>query len=516
MAKNSSDDLFQLVKSLTKSEKRFFKLFASRLSDHEDRKFIRLFNALDKQKEYNENELLTKEKTIKPEQLSNLKAHLYKQLLQCLHLNNNTKVTDIQIREMIDYSQLLYDKCLYNQCVKILDKAKKLALKNDRSVLLLNILDLEKQVLTKTVTANNEKRVNNIVEETEAVADHIKNLNSFSNLAIKLNALYVKIGFIRNKSDYEKVQKLFEENVPVGIKGEALSFHEKLYLYSSYVGYYFFIQDFQKGLEYSQKWVKLFEQEPEMIEPKLEMYVKGINNLMVAQFKLFKYKEFNATKEKLKALQKREGISDNIRLMLFKYSYVHEINRYFMLGDFEGGVSLVSSIQVDLKKFTSRLDKHYVLIFYYKIACLYFGNGNFREAIVWLNKIINNRDVSLREDIHAFARILALISHFELGHRDLVDYYIKSTYRYLLKKGDLHRFQKIILNFLKRLSNEITTDNLIKGFEELKEQLVPLVSNPFEKRSFIYFDIISWLESKIENRPVGEIIKEKAAKKLEV
>lgn len=514
MAKNSSDDLFQVIKSLSKSEKRYFKLFVSRLNDSQDRKFVKIFDFFDKQKKYDESALLAKEKSIKPEQLSNLKAHLYKQLLQCLKLCNSVHVVDIEIRELMDYSQILYDKCLYTQCVKTLDKAKKMALKNDRSFILLSILELEKLVITKTLAANNEKRVNTIVSETEMVSKSIKNINDFSNLSLKLNSLYTKIGFIRNKSDFEKVRNLFQNSLPTVIHDEKLSFHEKLYLYYSFVGYYFFIQDFGKGYDYAKKWVLLFEGHPDMIAPKLELYMKGINNLMVAQFKLLKYHEFIETNKKLAKIRSMPGNSDNIQLMLFKYSYVHEINRHFMLGDFKGGVSMISAIADDLEKFTSKLDKHQVLIFYYKIACLYFGNENYKEALSWLNKIFNNKDVDLREDIHSFSRILSLISHFELGNTDLVDYYIKSTYRFLLNKGNLHQFQKIILNFLKRLSDEITTDNLIKEFAGLKEQLLPLANNPYEKRAFIYFDIISWLESKIEQRPVQAIIKEKAKKRL--
>jgi hypothetical protein len=514
MPKKSSDDLFCLIHSLSKSEKRYFKLFSSRIQGSEERKSIKLFNFLDKQETYDENLLLSKEKSIQQLQLSNLKAHLYKQLLICLKLCNSLGAIDILIREQIDYALLLYNKCLYSQCVKIIDKAKKMALKNDRSLLLLNILELEKLVITKTITLNNEKRVNTIITETETVSKTIKNINDFSNLSLKLNALYTKIGFIRNKSDLQKVQRLFKTSLPATIIESKLSFQEKLYLYYSYVGYYFFIQDIKNGYAYAKKWVALFDEHPEMRLPKLELYIKGINNLMVAQFKMLKYVEFMESNKKLILLRSFPGISDNIQLILFKYFYVHEINRHFMMGDFKGGVSMIASIEHDLERFMSKLDKHYVLIFYYKIACLYFGNENFKEAILWLNKITNSRDVDLREDIHSFSRILSLICHFELGHTDLVDYYIKSTYRFLSKKGNLHQFQKIILHFLKRLATDITRDDLVQNFDKLKEQLLPLATNPYEKRAFIYFDIISWLESKIENRPVQDIIKEKAKKKL--
>ena len=51
-------------------------------------------------------------------------------------------------------------------------------------------------------------------------------------------------------------------------------------------------------------------------------------------------------------------------------------------------------------------------------------------------------------------------------------------------------------------------------FKALLEQLKPLETNPYEKRAFIYFDIISWLEGKIEGREVQEVIQEKARTRL--
>ena len=81
------------------------------------------------------------------------------------------------------------------------------------------------------------------------------------------------------------------------------------------------------------------------------------------------------------------------------------------------------------------------------------------------------------------------------------------------KQNDLHLFQKIIMKFLKKLGS-ITRDKLIDAFKELIEQLLPLNDKFYERRPFIYFDIISWLESKIDNRDVQEVIKEKTQKKI--
>src|SRR6201987_1886204 len=110
MANRSTDILFQLVRSLEKSEKRHFKLYIKRSSAKEDLKIIQLFDALDKLPEYDERQLLKKLLFFPKPQLANLKTHLYKQLLASLRLLKTTENTDLQLSEHIDNARLLYNK----------------------------------------------------------------------------------------------------------------------------------------------------------------------------------------------------------------------------------------------------------------------------------------------------------------------------------------------------------------------------------------------------------------------
>ena len=80
MAIEQKDSLFTLVKSLSKSEKRQFKLYAGRLGGNAEANFITLFNLLDKVNDFDD-ELILKKTNIKKQQISNTKAHLYKQIL---------------------------------------------------------------------------------------------------------------------------------------------------------------------------------------------------------------------------------------------------------------------------------------------------------------------------------------------------------------------------------------------------------------------------------------------------
>ena len=512
MSKPNSPKLFHLIKSMKPSEKRYFKVETNQGDEQDKSKFLQLFNLIDSQGTYDEEAIKSAAHFITPGQYSNLKANLYKKTLASLRNFAIPSTPDMKTRELVDYAQLLFDRSLYKQCEEVLKKAKSQAQKTDNLEQLLVILKWQKNLLFQTSSGDNRKRAQDVISEVQEVNNRINNINLFTNLQLELNSIYLKTGFIKNKAEYDQIKELFSNNIPE-VNEQSLNFTEKCSFYSLLIDYYFFIQDFQSGYKYAQRWVNLFNSK-NLVYSKLEAYIKALNSLMIAQTKLVLYREFSKTKRKLRSLRSQPSlhINENISLKLFKYTYVHEFNGLFMKGDFSHGVLLMEKIKPRIEEYIDRLDDHSRVIMYYKIASLYVGAGDFSEALVWLNRIINTEKGHLREDIHGFSRILLLICHYELGHTDVIDYYVRSTYRFLLKTENLQVFHKYILNFLKRLNNNLSEQELILRFQRLLEQMLPLFENPYEKRAFIYFDIISWLESKIKHRPVEELIKEKAQK----
>lgn len=495
MSNKRSDTLFTLIKSLSKSEKRYFKLSET---GNSNKKYLRLFELIDDQKAFNEEAILESEPLLKRSQFSNLKAHLYSKILRALRDFSLPSIAGVQIRELIDEAQILFNKSLYQQSSQRLNKAFSLASETDNLELQLEILKWQKQVLTHTVGWDNQQYVNEIIADVEAVNSQINNINKFSNLQSQLQSLYQKTGYIRNEEEFKKIELIFNSNLPE-IDEEKMTITEKIHLYQLYIGYFFFIQDFQSGYDYARKWVALFHQNKALLRPKLEWYISGLNHLLIAENKLLRLDEFQETKKELRALNKlpQSSYNENIRLKLLKYTYVHEFNSLFLSGSFERGVELIERLSSGLEGFINQLDAHSRVILYYKTACLYFGNGDFKKSIDWLNKILDLKDGDLREDIHGFARIMILISHYELENIELIQYYVRSTYRFLAKKKDLHQFQKLILNFLKGLDPQLSPSDVVQRFETLKEKMLIIQKDPFENRAFVYFDIVVWLDSKI-------------------
>jgi CII-binding regulator of phage lambda lysogenization HflD len=102
-----------------------------------------------------------------------------------------------------------------------------------------------------------------------------------------------------------------------------------------------------------------------------------------------------------------------------------------------------------------------------------------------------------------------------LGNDQILDYLIKSVYRFMAKMDHLSFVEEEIFKFIRR-SFAVTVKNIRPELEKLLVKLKKVEHDRFETRAFIYLDIISWLESKIDNKPVQDILQLKFAQKRKV
>ena len=193
MPNRSTDILFQLIKSLEKAEKRHFKLYIKRSSGKEDLKIVRLFDAVDKLKEYDEKVLLKKLPAVTKPQLANLKTHLYKQILASLRLLKSTDSLDLQLNEQFDYAHILYKKGLFIQSLRIIERAKEIAKSNQKFNVLPQFLALEKRIENLHITRSMQDRAEVLSAEANEVSRQIDTVARLSNLARCRSAMHVAL-----------------------------------------------------------------------------------------------------------------------------------------------------------------------------------------------------------------------------------------------------------------------------------------------------------------------------------
>ncbi len=508
MPNRTTDALFQLVKSLGKSEKRNFKLYITRNKSSEELKVVQLFDALDKMDIYDEPLLLKKNKAIKKQQLSNLKAHLYKQILSSLRLITDEGNIDIQLHEQMDYARILYNKGLYLQSLKVLDKLKELAKHHNQFTYLQQALFFEKNIEGLHITRSLKNRAEHLSKEADDVNKHLTNVSSLSNLALQLYGWYIKNGFASDDNEERAVAAYLNDNLPANPQ-QLHGFYERLYLYQAYCWKAFIRQDFLQYYRYTQKWVDLFHESPHMIAIESGHYIKGMHNPMGSHFNLGNYKKLEETLKQFEKFCNSKTVqqSQNNLIQCFIYHTISSLNKHFISGAFTDGLKLVPGIEEKLREYEIYLDRHRILVIYYKIACMYFGAGQFDKAIDYLNKIINQK-MDLRNDLQCYARLLHLIAHYEIGNLSLLEYLAKSVYRFMAKMQNLSVVEEEMFKFLRK-SLTLTPNKFKPEFEKLLHKLKQLENKPVETRAFMYLDVISWLESKINNVPVQDIIKQK-------
>ncbi len=508
MPNRSADALFQLIHSLLKSEKRNFKLYAQRNTSGSDLKIVQLFDAIDKMKEYDEKDLISRTTSIKREQLSNMKAHLYKQILASLRLLQSNADVGVQLHEQLDHAWILYNKGLYLQSLKVLDKIKEYAGNYNLVTSLMEAIFLEKKIEILHITRSLQDRADVLTTEAMETVTVLNKITRLSNLSLQLYSWYIKNGHARNEKDEQDLARYFQENLTPDLKNPH-GFYENLYYNQSFCWYAFIRQDFLMYYRYTHLWVMLFVKEPAMMETETASYIKGLHNLLNAHFTLRNVPGFTSTLKLFEDFNESDLVKQNYnnQIQVFLYLYTAKINKHFLEGTFQEGLSIVPTIMQLLDEYSLYLDNHRVLVFYYKIASLYFGAGDYDSAIGYLNNIINWK-VDLRNDLQCYARLLHLIAHYEIGNFQLLEYLIKSVYRFMAKMENLSLVEEEMFKFLKKTFH-ISPKKLQPEFEKLLHTVRQFETSKSETRAFAYLDIISWLESKVYNKPIYKIIHEK-------
>ena len=141
---------------------------------------------------------------------------------------------------------------------------------------------------------------------------------------------------------------------------------------------------------YSQKWVDLFDEDKSMIAVETGHYIKGVHAVLNALFDLRNFTKFEIILHQFEEFSKTHtaNLYDNFRVHTSIYINSAKVNQHLMKGTFADGIKMIPALKEELKDYSLFVDKHRIVVFNYKIASLYFGNGNYEKAIDYLNIIL--------------------------------------------------------------------------------------------------------------------------------
>jgi hypothetical protein len=512
MSKQSSDHLFRLIRSLTKTEKRYFKIFASRHTIGDKNEYVNLFDAIDRQEVYDESALLTlfRDSTF-GHSPAIAKNRLYETVLKSLHAFHADSSVDVELQRLIHYTEILFKKSLYDECQRTLNRARKLASKYEKHFVLMEIQKWEKKIMEKDAyEGSSEEDVTELHSQDHDLLDKLRNYTDFWYIKSRLFLILNRKGKARDNEELNSFKTIIDSTL-LKNEGKALSYETRYLYYHIYSAYYFGIGDYVNSYIYIKKHLDLIEHNAELFDEEPNKYFAVLSNMIYLCTQLRKFDEIPLYLEKLKAIPANNvrRMNEDLMIKLFSSTFSAELSLYLQTGEFEKACALVPEIEAGLKKYRNKLSKIRYAYFCFNLAIVFFATGDFSGALKRINMLLNDTDIDSDQDIHCMARILNLIIHLEMGNSDLIPYTLRSTQRYLSKRNRIYRFESVILQFINKLSKAVSASEVENCYRSLRPELQSLVKDPFEKSVFEYFDFITWVEGKYLQIPFREMVRKK-------
>lgn len=503
----SANHLHQLIKSLSAPEKGYIKKQATLHVIGSQNKYIKLFDAIDKQKVYDDKEIIRKFK--KEPTLNNFavaKNYLFKFILKSLEsYNNNVKS---ELRSSLNQIEILYNKNLPSVAKKMILKSKAIALEYELYEFMEELIDWEIILLVEEATPENYLNlVNKYFEELYESIEKKKIIIGYKHLYQKLRAKALYTGLARNDEDVLEFQKIANEDTR-NDKKLLNTFNAQYYRNLMQTNFLYTINEQEQANEILKKTVELLDKNKHMVELKPVTYIGLLRNKAVNELSLMLYPALFSTLDRMDHFVEQYGqlnrnyelLTENLKLFV-----------YIPTGQFDKALEIahkVEKIYTHLPQ-TKSLQKEKQL-HHYALAYIYIGLEEYKLANQNINLLLRNTDLDFRSDLFCFAHILSLIIYFEMNDGEMMEKQIRSTYHLLMKRNKLYTFEKQIIAFFKDTQNKVRkSSELTKDFIRLKNSIEELTSNKVERNALNLFDLISWLESKIEKKSFMEIKQKK-------
>ena len=517
-----STDLFDLIRSLSKTEKSYFKRNSSTFSavmspsggqpqvgstarGGGGTNYLQLFDAISAQDSYNEKELIRHFKGEKfVRQFSVAKNYLYNRILDTMQAYHSSVLSEVH--GLMNRSEYLFEKGLYKQADKLLRMAEKIARKHELHSILISIYELQKfdQAIKKREPQTAEKNIGWAQEENILLNNHL----AFLKLLAQTQHVYNLFGKTKNKKYLVAFKKIMSSPL-LKEESRALTFNSKRRFYDIHAIYNSILGNEENAYHFSKKIISLFDLNPEKKKNAAIRYAGYISNMLLFCHYLRKYTEMDGYLQKLIDI-KSLLTSKYEKARLFQIYTTNYLSLYCTTGRFDVTEKLLPSIIAELPEHEKKLAPIDKFLIFGNIAITFFGLEDYKNCLVWINKIRNELPANTRPDLDSEIMLMNIIVHNELKHEELIPHLVTSYYRFLSKKELATKPEKYLMAFLRKLPGANTETKLTHSMIQLKTQLDAYKKKEGSNPDYtpFFFDIISWLESKIRKISFSGIIQE--------
>jgi hypothetical protein len=481
-----SDALYELIHSLSKSEKRYFKLFCTRESSGGN--YLRLFNAIEKQKQYDEPAI---KKAFRTEtfvrQLHVTKNYLRQLILKSLRNYHAHISKDAELKDVLRNIEILYNKELYRQCSAELRKADSIARKHE---LLTGSVEIEtwRRKLAQTFQPHGYTIFKETLVAQRAAIDALSGTNDHWHLAVNVSS-----GMFNQQGN------VAVRNVSLKNAGKAQTLEAKALHFNTQ-----YLLDLQNNDHLAAEsrlteLITLLEEHPERIAEEPGLYVSSINNLL--SFLVFqkRHDEGFLLIQKAKSVYEKWKITASNRTLLKQIlrTYNIELEIYRASKSWQHGSGFIIRTEEFIENNEHKIPKDYLVSFWFQLASIHFMRKQFGRSLEWVGRILNTRYKGVRTDLQVQAQILNLMIHLEQQNLMVLRYFADSLRRYIKKANYVYPYIEVLLKFIIKIAN-LPLLEYKQAFLELKKSLFPEEKeNLIPEQHRNYIDYHEWIIGKV-------------------
>ena len=499
----NKNDLFDLIQSMSKSEKRYFSMDAGK-SGRSSNRYLDLFKAINRMEVYEEEKLQRKFGSSLPTD----KHYLYNAILKSMRDYNSSKSKAARIKEMLLDAQYLYKRGLYQQSEERLTQGKTLAKDLDDQLALLEISREQLNYVWTMKQGDYGAQIEALLTAKDEYIRHINEELRYLSLAYKIQVAKEQ----QQSADRRARSEAFSAQLQSAVAPLPATAHAQRRFLQSHALLNDLAGDIDKANTYYSKMVEWWDEHPDIKEEEYNRYLADAFNLLHASYSQKKYNQFEQLLAKIR--QEKAG-SYHDQVLVFKQLTNYQLLYHINLGIEEGYEEVLQRVEEGMGAY--KLNPVSRLIIAFNVTVLLLILERFEECLTWADQVLSHYNRKVESEQFRLATLLIrLIATFGLEDIDGFDSTLRAFQRSIRQpKTDIPTaFFKSCARYLKKMqdlpagSRQNTAQQLSAFLEKYKE-------NPPERVPLGLDDLmLNWVKSLQTQKPLRIIFRDQARQNI--
>lgn len=497
-----ADMLSRLINTLTKAEKRYFRMYTALQQGNKD--YVNLFDLMEHQSFKSTAEVkLAFQQQYAGCSYDVCSKYLYKVLLDCLLHLRLQKQSTAMLTAGILKCDILFERSLHEDALKQLQKIQTTAASNEKHLLLLWAQQQEIQLLQQlNFSGITAEELSNKQSDIQHTLDDIQQIRKQTSLYETLRHTLLYRGSARTIRQQESVDVL-HAGMPAPVADSTTSMKTHL-LFQAH--YHLATSDHPAALQVFHQLNHLLETNPALFEDTPADHLLIIEGILDSLRAGKHYEELFSFVDKIKRL-KSDGVY--FEIMQQRLLFIYESGAYIDSGDFSFALKLLQQYAPTIKKNIPLMDISKQAEIYLYMALIYLGNEDINNAHNSLEQVLQSNLYSTLP-IYRTCRLVHLLIQYELGNFEYIRYETRAFRRHL--QPDARRsymLERTVIKFLGSGEIPAVTSFRTALWKKINASFDKIRADKYERQQLKLFDFSAWIEAKLKRKSLGTVLQEK-------